>query len=257
MCGTGVLQATDGLGGRALLYRFLTLGILYLWLILEKLNNLQPDWPLAGRNARVMLLVLPFHLLAVSTTLQAVLRIDSHQPVDCCAAVYDQFQNLTSAQHSAGIPNSLWLLIFWLLTILVIISGLQVRRVQPSGRVKTAGWMALLALLWVPTAAVVLIRVFAAYYYQVLHHYCPWCLFLPDHKFVGIPLFFSLAVVLLEGPAAYLTAKVAAKYPQMVPTATRRSNIAGLRILLAAGAFISMVTLPAIFWRLQYGVWIR
>ena len=257
MCGTGVLQATDGLGGPAVFFRLLVLGVIYIWLILAKLNNLRPDSPLTTSNARVLLLMLPLHLLAVSTTMQAVLRIDTHQPVDCCAVVYDQFSSLAVARQTAGISNTLWLLIFWTLSILVTFSSWQAWRAKPAGRVKTSGWTALFTLLWVPTAAVVLIRVFAAYYYQVLHHHCPWCLFLSDHKFVGIPLFFCLAVVVLEGPAAFITAKIAVNYPQFVQTAARRSKIAGLRILLAAGAFIGMVSLPAIFWRLQFGVWIH
>ncbi len=257
MCGTGVLQATHGLGGPAVFLRLLVLGVIYIWLVLEKLNNRQPDRPLTISNARVLLLMLPLHLLAVSTTMQAFMRIDTHQPVDCCAVVYDQFPNLAVARQTAGLPNTLWLQIFWILTILLVISGWQAWRTKPAGRVKTSGWMALLTLLWVPSAAVVLVRVFAAYYYQVLHHHCPWCLFLSDHKFVGVPLFFSLAVVVLEGPAAFITAKLAVKYPQFVQTAARRSKIAGLRILLAAGAFIGMVSLPAVFWRLQFGVWIH
>jgi len=257
MCGTGVLQATHGLGGPALFFRFLALGVVYIWLVLEKLNSLRPESPLAVGNARVLLLAVPFHLLAVSTTLQAVLQMDVHHPVDCCAAVYDQFQNLSSAQQTAGMPNTWWLVTFWTLSLLMIFSALRARRTAASGRVKVSGGMALLALLWTPTAALVLIRVFAAYYYQVLHHHCPWCLFLSDHKFVGIPLFFCLAAVVLEGPAAVATAKIAAKYPQFVLAAARRSKIAALRILLAAGAFMGMVSLPAIFWRLQYGVWLH
>lgn len=257
MCGTGVLQATQGLGGPALFFRLLAVGIIYIWLVVEKLNNQRPDRPLTRYNARLLLLVLPVHLLAVSTTIQAVSRINTHQPVDCCAAVYDQFRNLASAQQTAGIPNTLWLLIFWALTVLVVVSAWQTWRAEPSGRVKTAGWMALLALLWAPSAAVVLIRVFAAYYYQVLHHHCPWCLFLAEHKFAGIPLFFSLAVVVLEGPAALITAYIATKDPQLLQAATRRFKAAGLRILLSASAFIAMVSLPAILWRLQYGVWLN
>jgi hypothetical protein len=257
MCGTGVLQATRGLMGSALFCRFLTLGILYLWLVLEKLNSLQPDGPLVVGSARILLLAVPFHVLAVATTLQAVWQMDAHQPVDCCAVVYDQFQSLAMARQTAGIPNSLWLLAFWTLSILLLLSGLLALRARASGRVKISGWTALLALLWVPTAALVLTRVFAAYYYQVLYHHCPWCLFLSDHKFVGIPLFFSLAVVVLEGPAAFASAKIAAKYTQFDLAAARRSKIAALRAVLAAGAFIGMVSLPAVFWRIQYGVWIH
>jgi len=257
MCGTGVIQATQGLGGPALFFRFLTLAIVYLWLVFGKLNSSRPESLLAVGSARVLLLAVPFHLLAVSTTLQAVWRLDVHQPVDCCAAVYDQFKNLGSAQQTAGIPNTWWLAAFWTLSLLMIFSGLCAWRTAASGRVKVSGTLALLALLWTPTAALVLIRVFAAYYYEVLHHHCPWCLFLSDHKFVGIPLFFCLAVVVLEGPAGFATAILAAKYPQFVLTAARRSKTAALRILLAAGGFIGLVSLPAICWRLQYGVWLR
>jgi hypothetical protein len=257
MCGTGVLQATDGLGGRALFCRFLVLGIIYIWRILEKLNGIQPDRPLTQCNARVLLLALPFYLLAFSNTLQAIFQIDVHQPVDCCAIVYDQFRSLAGARQTVGIPNTLWLAIFWILTALLLLAGWQAWRKQPAARIKTTGRLALLALLWVPAAAVVLIRVYAAYYYQVLHHHCPWCLFLPEHHFVGIPLFATLAVVLLEGPASFISATAATNYPQLTQSATLRSRIAALRLLLAAIAFLGMVMLPAIFWRFHFGVWIR
>ena len=96
--------------------------------------------------------------------------------------------------------------------------------------------MALLALLWVPTAA----RRPDKGVCRLLLSGSPPSLplvpvFKPDHKFVGIPLFFSLAVVVLEGPAAFITAKIAAKYPQFVhsgrPALTNRrfENPAGSR----------------------------
>jgi hypothetical protein len=257
MCGTGVLQATGGFGGPALFLRLIVCGIMYIWRVLEKLNFKQPDSPLTPGNARLLLLALPFYALAVSTTLQAIFHIDTQQPVDCCAIVYDQFRDLADANRTAGFANTLWLWIFWVLSSLLILSGWQARRSGSTGRVKFTGLLALLALIWVPTAALVLVNVFAAYYYQVPHHHCPWCLFLPDHQFVGLPLFATLTVVLLEGPAAFIAARLAVKYPQFIETAALRSRIAILRLLLAAIAFIGMVALPAIWWRLQFAVWIR
>lgn len=257
MCGTGALQATGGFGGPALFLRLIVSGILYIWLILEKLNSKRPESPLAPVNARVLLLAVPFYALAVSATLQAIFHIDAQQPVDCCAVVYDQFRDLAAANRTSGFSNTVWLWIFWLLSAFLIFGGWQARRPGSTGDSKFIGWLALSALLWVPTAALVLVNVFSAYYYQVLHHHCPWCLFLPDHKFVGVPLFAALAVVLLEGPAGYITARLAVQYPQFKKTAARRARIAVWRLLLAAAAFISMVGLPAILWRLQFGVWIR
>jgi hypothetical protein len=101
------------------------------------------------------------------------------------------------------------------------------------------------------------VRVHAAYFYQVLHHHCPWCLFLPEHKFVGVPLFGLLIIITMEGPLSYLAAKTAANFPDLLPRARRRSKLAGLRLILAAVTYAGMVALPAIYWKLFYGVWLE
>ena len=256
MCGTGVLQATDGLLGRALMVRFFVFFIMTLWLTYEKLNLSRPDAPLTTYNARVLLLVLPFFLLAVITTFRGILRIDSHQPVDCCAMVYDQFGSLAAARQIAGIPNTFWVWTFWMLTALMLSCAVwSLRTNRTKGEIAT-GSLAVITVIWVPIAAITLVQVYAAYFYQVLHHHCPWCLFLPEHKFVGVPLFGALIIITLEGPISYLAVKAAASYPDLLPTARRRSRLAALRLFLAAIGYTGMVALPAIYWRLLYGVWL-
>jgi hypothetical protein len=54
-----------------------------------------------------------------------------------------------------------------------------------------------------------------------------------------------------------VSACLAIRHPQLTQVAARRARIAGLRILLAALVFIAFAVVPAISWRLQYGVWIR
>lgn len=256
MCGTGVLQATDGLGGHALIYRFLAFLIMMLWLTFEKLNLSRPDVPLTKYNSRVLLLVLPFFLLAVITTFRGIVRIDTHRPVDCCAIVYDQFANLAAARQSAGIPETFWIWAFWILTVLLLVCAVWFFKSQPGGGKTAAGCLALVTVFWVPVAALTLVRVYAAYFYQVLHHHCPWCLFLPEHKFVGVPLFGALVIITLEGPLSYLSVKIAENYPSLVKGARIRARLAGLRLLMAAAAYTGMVSLPAICWRMFYGVWL-
>ena len=257
MCGTGVLQATDGLGGRALIYRFFVFFIMGLWFTSEKLNLSRPNAPLTKYNSRVLLLALPFFFLAVITTFIGFLNIDSHQPVNCCAVVYDQFSNLTAARKIAGIPNTFWVWTFWTLTVVMLLFAVWSQRTKRTNGDKASGSLAVISVIWVPIAAITLVRVYAAYFYQVLHHHCPWCLFLPEHKFVGVPLFGVLFIITLEGPISYLAAKTAANYPDLLTRARIRSRLAGLRLLLAAIAYTGMVGLPAIYWRLLYGVWLR
>ena len=257
MCGTGVLQATDGLGGRALMYRFFVFFIMALWFTLEKLNLSQPNAPLTKYNSRVLLLALPFFFLAVITTFRGILRIDSHQPVDCCAMVYDQFGSLAAARQIAGIPNTFWVWTFWMLTALMLSCAVWSLRTNRTKGEKATGSLAVITVIWVPIAVITLVRVYAAYFYQVLHHHCPWCLFLPEHKFVGVPLFGALIIITLEGPISYLAVKAAANDPDLLPRAKRRSKLAALRLLLTAVAYMGMVASPAIYWRLLYGVWLR
>jgi hypothetical protein len=256
MCGTGVLQATDGLGSRALMYRFLVFFTMTLWLTYEKLNLSRPDAPLTTYNSRVLLLTLPFFFLAVTTTFRSILRIDSHKPVNCCALVYDQFSNIAAARQIAGIPNSFWIWTFGMLTAAMLFCAVWSLKTKRLNGEQATGVLAVITVIWVPIAAVTLVRVFAAYFYQVLHHHCPWCLFLSEHKFVGLPLLGALVIIILEGPISYLVVKIGIKYPDLLPRARRRSKLAGLRILIAAVAYTGMVALPAIYWRLLYGVWI-
>ena len=257
MCGTGVLQATDGLGGRTLMYRFFVFFIMGLWFTSEKLNLSRPNASLTKYNSRVLLLALPFFFLAVITTFRGFLSIDSHQPVNCCAMVYDQFSNLAAARKIAGIPNTFWVWTFWTLSAVMLLFAVWTLRTKRTNGDKASGSLAVISVIWVPIAAITLVRVHAAYFYQVLHHHCPWCLFLPEHKFVGVPLFGALFIIILEGPISYLAAKTAAKYPDLLAGARIRSRLAALRLLLAAVAYTGMVGLPAIYWRLLYGVWLR
>jgi hypothetical protein len=256
MCGTGVLQATEGLGYRALMYRFLVFFAMALWLTFEKLNLRRPEAPLTLYNSRILLLVIPFFFLAVMTTFRAILGIDSHEPVSCCAVVYDQFDTIATSRIIAGLPNTFWIWTFWILTVLMLLCSYWSLKIKRPNRERATGALAALTVIWIPVAWITLVRVYAAYFYQVLHHHCPWCLFLPEHKFVGIPLFGALLIIILEGPISYLAVKTGAKYPEVLSEAKCRSRIGGLRILVAVAAYAGMVGLPAIYWRLHYGVWI-
>ena len=256
MCGTGVLQATAGLGDQALIYRCLAFFIMMLWLSYEKLDLSRPDAPLTRYNSRLLLLALPLIFLAIITTFRSILRIDSHQAVNCCAIVYDQFGNLAAARQTAGVPNAFWVWTFWMLTSLMLLCAVwSLKRKQTKGET-AVGFLAVISIVWVLIATITLVRVHAAYFYQVLHHHCPWCLFLPEHKFVGIPLFGLLIIITMEGPLSYLVARTAANFPDLSPKARSRSKLASLRLILATVTYAGMVAFPAIYWKLLYGVWL-
>jgi hypothetical protein len=255
MCGTGVLQATQGTGGRALAVRGLALGLLALWHLLDRLNRTQPDSPLATGAARALLLAAPAVFLAVLDTLRAFLRLDPHRPVDCCSVIYDQVRSASQAGSVSEIPDAYW--IWGLVTggAVVVFLGATLWRSRWLLGVRRAGLFSLATLLWVPVAATALVRSLAAYHYGVLQHRCPWCLFLPEHRLVGYLLFGALILAVAEAAAPLVCSMVAARLPALAQEAHARARAAGWRLAAAIVLFLALSVLPPIFWRLRFGVW--
>lgn len=256
MCGTGVIQATGGIGARAIFFRLFTAGILYNWFMLEKLNSAYPRAPLTMINARVLLLSLPFLIVAMLDTSRVLLFMDAQQPVDCCALVYDQVRPLAENSSGFALKAPLQLVGFWVLTALLMINILGCRLSQTTVTEKRAGMLVITVLLWLPLAGISLINIFSAYYYKVLYHHCPWCLLLRQHGYAGFFLFGALLVVGLEGPLAFVMARIAANDSVLKTAAIRRFRSCCSRLMVALFAYIIMISLPALIWRIRHGIWI-
>jgi len=255
MCGTGVMQATGGSGIRAMGFRLLVVVLLFFWVVLERLNHDRPDVPITALNARLLLISVPIIAIAALDTFRMFRDLDVQTPVDCCAAVYDLVDASGGLRAAGAIPDVWWLRGYCLLSPLLLAAGWRVWRRKNSPGSTCFFLMAGLAPAWVLAAYKSLIKILAAYYYGVLHHHCPWCLFLPEHRFIGFPLFAALLVVLLEGPGAYIVARVARRFPVLGPAADQRCRTAGRRLTMALMVFGALSGVPAILWRLRYGVW--
>jgi hypothetical protein len=256
MCGTGVMQALDRAGTGFLILNGLLLGILLFWNTLEKLGRSQPDYPLARLGARLLLLALPVAVLAIVQSVNAAFRVDLHRPVDCCAVVYDQYRTLSEAQSISGLSDGFWLTAWGGLSILLLFLGLLARRSATASSWKWNVPLAATAAVWVPVAAIILTDILSAYHYGVLQHRCPWCLFLPQYRAVGFPLFGALAIICLESLTVFLLPAAVRTDPQMLPAALERSRIAVGRILLAFFVFLILTALPPLFWQARFSVWI-
>jgi hypothetical protein len=161
---------------------------------------------------------------------------------------------VTEANGAAGLSDAVWVWGFSLSGLLLLIAaGWATLNRRPTGA--AARLLAMTALLWVPLAAVALVRVLAAYHYGVLHHHCPWCLFLPEHHGVGYPLFGSLAVAALEGPAAWAAAAISARFPSVAGAGAARVQQSGRWMVVAVFLFFLLSVGPALLWRLRFGVW--
>jgi hypothetical protein len=253
MCGTGVLEAMGGEGERALALRGLAVAVFWAWRTLDGLNRSSPTAPDVPLCARWHLLGMPLLALATLATFRGSARLDPHRAVSCCQMVYDNFRSVQQASTLNGVAGEVWLAAFALATAGLVAVSLWIGLRGEQGLVH----LLLIALVaaWLPLASVSLVRVLSAYTYEVLHHQCPWCLFLPEHGMVGYPLWGALSLVGLGAIEDLASARFARSRPDIVPHALRRQRWAIGAVLLGVSVFALMAVGPAILWRLQHGVW--
>jgi hypothetical protein len=256
MCGTGVIQATDGMGNRALVFRFVAIFMLFLGWGLEKVDQTIPGSTLVKTNARLMLMALPVVFLSMTATFQTMFGLNIQQPVDCCAAVYDMVRSPGDISVSANIPNAWWVISFLIGAVFLVVLGLRMWAASGERSIHETAFSAVVSFGWVVVAWITLLEVLSAYHYQVLNHHCPWCLFLSEHCLVGYPLFVALAVTAFEGSIALAVTQIGNKHPRLQSATLARIKKAGFRIVSAVILFLMISGLPAVLWRLKYGVWI-
>jgi hypothetical protein len=253
MCGTGVLQAMGANGTRAAMFWTTTLLILYGWRTLDRLDSHHPQGVLTPQASRMTILAAPFLTLALFYAWGALMRFDAAAPVSCCAAVYDQVLGGPSHSLSTAIVTAcLWTSLAG--SGVVAMAAMAVAR----SPVRVNGFIVLgAAFVWTVASMVAVKHVWAAAYYQVLSHPCPWCLFLPEYYGAGFLIFGSLAVVAMESVALVLADHTRRCHPPLATPAGRRSRRAARRIVIALIGFTLLTAGPAIVWRLRTGMWLH
>lgn len=256
MCGTGVLQAMEGLGGQALLLHGLGLAVLWVWRTLDGLNRTPTRPPAMGAVARWQLLALPLLAAGALTTFRAFRQLDPQAPVSCCQVIYGRVGADGATDVLSGFGGQAWLVLFALgAVVVVVLAGRAWLRATPSSLALPA--LTVVVWAWVPVAALYLVRVLTPYHYEVLDHPCPWCLFLPEHAVVGVPLFSALGLMLLESLSALTASRLAVAHPQLDGEARRRQKWASLAIVGALLCFLALGVGPTLLWRLSHGVWMQ
>lgn len=256
MCGTGVMMAAEPFGRQALWLRGMALAILFWQHVIGRLNGHSPEALLAKTHARSMLIALPLVVLSFYCTVRFTGALDPKQAVDCCAVVYDAARSGLAADSASPVGGKVYLLAAWAFGG-VILMALGVRTAVTGGmdQRRLGSVLVVMTTSWAPLAFLSLKDHLCVYFYQVLAHHCPWCLLLPEHRFVGFPLYGLLFVIWLEGPAAALCIRLGTAYPPLSTASERRCRRAGMTIASACGGFFLITLLPALWWRWSYGVW--
>lgn len=254
MCGTGVLQAMGHPGYRALILWGIALALLFVWQVVVQLDLAHPAADLTEAAARVLTAAAPFLILAAGFSWQALMRVGSAEPVSCCAAIYDRVLEPSSPSLLSQTGGAILLWISLAGGVALLSLALWMRR-HPDHR--AGGLLLLAAAGWTVAGTMAVKHLWSAYYYQVLSHPCPWCLFLPDYHGAGFFIFGCLSVTALESLAVWAAAVVGRRHPLLSAAAHQRIHRATGRIVAATVGFTLLTAGVAVAWRLNTGVWIH
>lgn len=255
MCGTGVIQATEGYGHRAIGLRVLAFGLIYFWRALDRIDRNHETGVLTLFSNRFLLLSIPVYLAALVDTFKAAACLESHAPVQCCSTVYRYLNSSSFIPETAQLfSDRYWLIAFLILSAILALLAIAVF-LGPDPNRRKGMLLPVIGIAWAGVSLVTLGKVLVPYYYGVLRHDCLWCLFLPDHWMAGFLLFFLLLMVLFESPVVWLAASIAKKYPALMPGAMRHYRRAGLKVAVGVTVFTLLTIMPAVLWRFRFGVW--
>jgi len=196
MCATGVLNANPW-GWPTL---FLKIAVFFAgaaWLMLNRLDNQAPDYPLTRIKYGLLPVLLPLVVLEASAQLLFFSGLDPDVITSCCGALFTAEGEGVAATVS-GFDPAWSLAAMYLSGVCVLASGIAYRL-----RGRGGGLFSVLGAVTFLTAISAIVSVVSLYVYEHPQHHCPFCILKAGHEFIGfwlyLPLFAATALALGTG----------------------------------------------------------
>jgi hypothetical protein len=196
MCATGVLNA-DAWGWPTLFLKMAVFFVGAAWLMLNRVDNQAPDYPLVRVKYALLLAIVPLVVAETVAQLSFFRGLDPDVITSCCGALFTPEGEGVAAEVSSLDPA--------VSLAAMSASGLALLGVGFLYLRRARGGVAfgLLGALAFGVALVAIVSCVALYVYEHPHHHCPFCLLKPGHGFVGywlyLPLFAGTALALGVG----------------------------------------------------------
>lgn len=231
MCAVGTLNV-NAYGFPALLAQIALFFLASTWLILNRLDNQAPDYPLVRVKYAMLLAIVPVAALTLGLQFAYFLGLKADVITSCCGSLFGGGTE-TLGGDLAGLPPRPAMLGFYAAILAAVAAGGWSALRGRGGIVlaATSGAAFLAALAGI-------VSFVSLYAYEHPHHHCPFCLLKPEYDFQGYALYLPLFL----GTAAGLGAGVIqpfARIPslrQLIPQRMRSLGaFAGAMFLLFLG----------------------
>jgi hypothetical protein len=196
MCATGVLNAHP-LGWPVLGLKIAVFFVGAVWLLVNRLDNQSPDYPLIRIKYALLLGLLPLALVQALAQLGFFLGLNPDLITSCCGSLFTAAGEGVAAEI-AGLDPILSLGLMYGSGVALLAAGMRYPWEGRCGIVFGLAGLTAFAL-----ALVGIVSSVALYVYEHPHHHCPFCLLKTGHGFIGywlyLPLFAGAALALGVG----------------------------------------------------------
>lgn len=185
MCAAGTLNANE-FGYPALMVKTLNSILCGVWIVLNRLDNRGPDYPLIRQKYKFLMAITAGFLLELYLTVGFVAGLDAGIITSCCGTLFSSYSEGVAADLASLSPRAGMLLFF--------ISTLAAIRLGVRFLLKDKGAIAfsLCSAAFFVTALMALISFISPYYYELPTHHCPFCILQAEYDRVGYVLYSSL-----------------------------------------------------------------
>jgi hypothetical protein len=256
MCGTGVLQAMGPAGTQSVVFRAATLGLLYCWQAVERLDRGHPEETAVMLHGRLLLLAGPLLVMSGWSLHRALAAVAPHEPVSCCAAVYDRLLGDAPLLDATFASPTAWAVFGLFGAVALAVWGGALWRGALRQSLVGGFWPVALALIGLPVIYQATLRAISPYIFEVLWHPCPWCLLRLEHGAIGWAYFGLPAWAAVECAVGWLAGRAGRGHPGLGGAAADRIRLAGRRMVLMMAAWAALSIAPVLIWRWRGGGWL-
>lgn len=197
MCATGVLNAAP-MGWPTLYLKILVFFAGAAWLMLNRLDNQSPDYPLVRVKYALLLVIVPLVLLETGSQLGFFLGLDPDVITSCCGTLFSSSGQGVAATVSGLNPAWSMAAMVGVGLVLAVLGGRHWLRPDRGGLAYSIA--AVMAFL---TGLVAIVSCIGLYIYEHPQHHCPFCILKSGHGFIGYwlycPLFAATALAIGVG----------------------------------------------------------
>ncbi len=236
MCAAGTLHASP-YGYPVLVLGLLNFVLASLWLVLNRLDNLAPDYPLVRVKYALLLGLAPLVLVEAGLRVAHFAGLHPEVITSCCGSLFAA-EGGGVAGELAGLPGGPAAAALFATAGGALAAALLFRATR-----RGAWLLAVLAAAAVPAGLAAVIAFVSPYVYELPTHHCPFCLLQREYRFVGYPLYATLMGGGVAGMAVGLVRAFGgrASLTALAPAMERRlatASAALLALFLALVAYL-------------------